>query len=229
MLETDLDLEVLLARISQRWLELTGEAMPPGSLEWAYRNVLALIASWVKIDVELQNKEALANYAIELQKLPFQGARKAAIIALAKSYVDVADVNVNNPSGNRIDVFLLAKTGTPTAGQISGLQTYLNSERVKTMCDTYFVAAASEIVWNFSARITPAGDRAGAIAAATAAITNYGLERQKSLGLSVKPAEIITLLMNLPEVTNIALNSPNIDINATPGQFLKLNNITIAT
>lgn len=223
---TDLDLEQLRVRIAAKWLELTGEAMLPGMLEWAYREVLVLVVSWFKIDLEKAIAETFERYLAEVQKLPYGGNSRAAIIALAKNYTDVADVNVNVPSANLINVFLLAKTGTPTTGQIAGLQTYLNSDRVRNICDTFQVFAASEVIWDSQINITVSGDLTAIRTSAQTAIANYALSKQK-LGATIQTDDIIATIKAVSGVVKVVVVSPAVDVLTTAGQFPKLGTNTV--
>lgn len=228
MYSTDLDLEGLRSRIAIRWQELSGQPLTVGSLEWAYREVLALIASWAKIDTEKAIEVAYSKYVEEIYKLPYGAANKDAIVTLAKGYTDVLDVNVDNPSGNRIDVFLLAKTGTPTAQQMEGLANYLNSSKVKNMCDTYFVSAATELVWNFTGTVGVSGDPIALKALAETAIREYGASKLR-LGAIVRSTDLIALLRAIEGIEDVTLSNPIANITAQPRQFLRLNTVTVNT
>lgn len=228
MYSTDLDLEALRSRIAVRWQELSGEPLVTGSLEWAYREVLILIASWAKIDTEKAISVAYDRYAAEIYKLPFGAANRDAIIALSKAYTDVADVNVSTTTGTQVSVFLLAKTGTPSAGQIAGLQDYLNSSKVKNICDTYTVSAATELLWNFTGNIAVSGDRTALRATAITAISNYAASKLR-LGAIVRITDLTTLLRGIRGIEDVSLSSPVANIQAQPRQFPKLGTLTITT
>lgn len=226
---SDLDLEALRLRIAQVWLELSGEPLTPGSLEDVYSRVLVLIASWSKIDTETAIKDAYSRYAEEIYKLPYGAGNKAAIIALAKAYTDVADVNIGAiTTPLTIPVYLLAKTGTPTVGQIAGLANYLNSAKVQNACDTYVVSAASQLLWNFNADLSVSGDPIALKTLATAAVTNYAATKLK-LGATIRPVELSTALKNITGIVDVALITPIANILTTPNQFPKLGTVTITT
>jgi phage-related baseplate assembly protein len=229
MFQSDLDLNALRLRIAQKWQELSGEPLIPGSLEMVYREVLVLIASWSKIDTERAIALAFDKYLKEIYLLPYGAGNRDAAIALAKAFTDVADVNIpptTNPMA--IQVFLLAKVGTPTAGQIAALQTYLNSPKVKNTCDTYVVAAASELLWNFNAIISVMGDPIALKTLATSAISNYAAQQLK-LGATIRPSDLTTILRNISGIVDVNLSSPIANIVTNASQFPKLGTLTINT
>lgn len=229
MFETDLDLDLLRTRIVARWEELSGEPMVVGSLEWAYREVLVLIASWAKIDVEKAISVAYDSYAKEIYLLPFGAANKAAVIAIARAYTDVADVNVADPVVPMVvPVYLLAKTGTPTAEQIENLRLYLNSPAVKNICDTYVVAAATRLLWNFNATISVSADPITLKTLATAAITAYAASKVR-LGAIVLPSDLIALLRKIKGIEDATIASPIANILTAANQFPELGTLNITT
>lgn len=229
LFQTDLDMDALLTRIETRWQELSGQSLTPGSLEWGYARVLALIASWSKIDVEKAIAFAYEMYVKEINALPFGAGNKAAIIALAKAFTDVADVNVaDSTTPMVIQVFMLAKTGTPTSTQINNLQNYLNSPRVKNLCDTYTVAAASEMLWNFNANITVSGDPIALRTRAIAAINAYANEKQK-LGAIIRTTDFTKILRAIAGIEDVSIVSPVSNITTAANQFPKLGTLTITT
>lgn len=229
MFQSDLDIAALRVRIAEKWQELSGEPLTTGSLEWAYREVLVLIASWAKIDTETAIVAAYANYQKEIYLLPYGAGNKDAIIALARAYVDVADVNVAQPSSPmNIPVYLLAKTGTPTVGQIAGLEAYLNSSKIKNVCDTYFVFAASQLVWNFDANITVSGDPIALKTQATVAVTNYAASKLK-LGETIRPTDLTALIRGIVGIIDVALAAPIANVITTANQFPKLGTLNITT
>lgn len=229
MLQSDLDLDALFARIAQRWLELTGEVMPPASLEWAYLQVLVIVISWSKIDTENAITEFLTKYKTEIFALPYGAGNKDAIIALSRAYTDVKDVNVGEiVTPLTVPVFLLAKTGTPTTGQINSLQNYLNSARVKNTCDTFVVAAASQLNWNFVADISVTGDPVALKAAAVQFVTNYGAEKLM-LGAAIRVTDLTTGIRKIKGIVDVAVSNPVVNVATLANQFPKLGTVTINT
>lgn len=229
MLQSDLDLDALFARIAQRWLELTGETMPSGSLEWAYSQVIVLVASWSKIDTENAITEVLTKYRTEIFALPYGAGNKDAIIALSRAFTDVKDVNVGEiTTPLTVPVFLLAKTGTPTTGQINALQNYLNSSRVKNTCDTFVVAAASQLNWDFTANISVTGDPIALKASAIQFVTNYGAEKLM-LGATIRVTDLTTGIRKIKGIVDISVSNPVVNIATAASQFPKLGTVTINT
>jgi len=227
--QTDLDIAALLAQIETRWQELSGQPLTPGSLEWSYARVLVLIASWGKIDVEKAIATAYKSYIEEINTLPFGAGNKQAIIALAKSVVDVADVNIaDTTTPMSISVYLLAKTGTPTSTQISNLQNFLNSSKVKNICDTYTVSAASQLLWNFNANIAVSGDPIALRTRAISAINAYALEKQK-LGATIRTTDFTKTLRAIAGIEDVSIVSPVANISTAANQFPKLGTLTITT
>lgn len=227
--QTDLDIEALQARIDARWQELSGLPLTPGSLEWGYARVLTLIASWSKIDVEKAIALAYQNYVQEINALPFGAGNKEAILALAKGFADVADVNIaDSTTPMLINVFMLAKTGTPTSTQISNLQNYLNSPKIKNLCDTYTVAAASQLLWNFNANIVVSGDPIALRTRAISAINAYALDKQK-LGATIRTTDFTKALRAIAGIEDVSIVSPIANISTAANQFPKLGTLTITT
>lgn len=227
--QTDLDIEALLLRIATRWQELSGGPLIPGSLEWGYARVLVLIASWGKIDVERAIDAAYKAYIEEINALPFGAGNKAAIIALAQAFTDVADVNVaDTTTPMLISVFMLAKTGTPTSVQITNLQNYLNSPRVKNLCDTYVVSAASQLLWNFDANISVSGDPISLRTKAVVAVTNYAAEKLK-LGAVIRTTDFTKLIRAIGGIEDVSIVSPIANIVTAANQFPKIGTLNITT
>jgi uncharacterized phage protein gp47/JayE len=229
LLQSDLDLEALFNRIAQRWLELTGEAMPPASLEWAYLQVLVMVVSWSKIDTEKAISEVLTKYKAEIFALPYGAGNKDAIIALSKAYTDVKDVNVGDiTTPLTVPVFLLAKTGTPTSTQISSLQSYLNSSRVKNTCDTFVVSAASQLNWTFQANISVSGDPLALKTATEQFVTNYGAEKLM-LGAVIRVTDLTTGIRKIRGIVDVSVSNPIVNISTGASQFPKLGTVTVTT
>jgi len=229
MFESDLDLAALRDRIATRWLELSGQNLAIGSLEWAYREVLVLIASWAKIDTETAIVAAYEKYKTEIYLLPYGAGNKEAIIALSRAYTDVADVNIADTSTPMsIQVFLLAKTGTPSAGQIAGLEAYLNSPTVKNICDTYTVSAATQVTWNFDATITVSGDPIALRSLAITAVSNYASNKLK-LGATIRPSDLTAAIRSIAGIDDVAISAPISNLITTANQFPKIGSVTIAT
>lgn len=229
MFQSDLDIAALRVRIAEKWQQLSGEPFVTGSLEWAYREVLVLIASWAKIDTETAITTAYANYKKEIYLLTYGAGNRDAIIALARAYSDVADVNVAEPSSPmNIPVFLLAKTGTPTAGQIAGLEAYLNSSKVKNVCDTYVVAAASQLLWNFDANITVSGDPIALKTKAVAAVTAYAADKLR-LAATIRPTDLTALIRGIVGIVDVTIATPIANVITTASQFPKLGTLNITT
>jgi phage-related baseplate assembly protein len=229
MSQSDLDLAALRNRIATRWLELSGQPLTIGSLEWAYREVLVLIASWAKIDTENAINVAYDKYKTEVYKLPYGAGNKEAIIALSRAYTDVADVNVaNTNTPMSIQVFLLAKTGTPSAGQIAGLEAYLNSPIVKNICDTYTVFAATQVTWNFNATITVSGNPIALQALATTAVSDYAVSKLK-LGATIRPSDLTSAIRSIAGIDDVAISAPISNLITTANQFPKIGSVTIVT
>lgn len=229
MFQSDLDIAALRVRIAEKWQELSGEPLAVGSLEWAYREVLVLIASWAKIDTETAIVAAYANYQKEIYLLPYGAGNKDAIIALARAYTDVADINVAQPtSPMNIPVFLLAKTGSPTVGQIAGLEAYLNSSTIKNICDTYTVAAASQLNWDFDANITVSGDPIALKEQTIIAVTNYAAEKLK-LAATIRPTDLTALIRGIAGIVDVGISSPIANIITAANQFPKLGTVNVST
>jgi len=229
MSQSDLDLAALRNRIATKWLELSGQPLTIGSLEWAYREVLVLIASWAKIDTETAIVAAYEKYKTEIYLLPYGAGNKEAIIALSRAYTDVADVNVaNTNTPMSIQVFLLAKTGTPSAGQIAGLQAYLNSSTVKNICDTYTVFAASQVTWNFNATITVSGDPIALRSLAITAVSNYAGNKLK-LGATIRPSDLTSAIRSIAGIDDVTISEPISNLITTANQFPKIGTVMIAT
>jgi len=229
MFESDLDLAALRDRIATKWLELSGQTFTIGSLEWAYREVLVLIASWAKIDTETAIIAAYETYKTEIYLLPYGAGNKEAIIALSRAYTDVADVNITDTSTPMsIEVFLLAKTGTPTAGQIAGLEAYLNSPTVRNICDTYAVFAATQVTWNFDATISVSGDPIALQSLAITAVTNYAGNKLK-LGETIRPSDLIAAIRSIAGIDDVTISEPISNLITTANQFPKIGTVTIAT
>lgn len=229
MFQSDLDIAALRIRIADKWLELSGEPLIAGSLEWVYREVLVLIASWAKIDTENAINLAFDKYKQEIYLLPYGAGNKDAIIALAREYTDVADVNVAEPvSPMNIPVYLLAKTGSPSVEQMAGLQNYLNSSKVANVCDTYIVAAATQILWNFDGIITVSGDPIALRTLAIAAVTKYAADKLK-LGAIVRTTDLTAAIRGITGIVDVAISNPIANLTTTANQFPKLGILTIAT
>ena len=231
MYQSDLDLQALLNRISDRWQQLTGEPLAIGSLEWAYLQVLVMVASWSKIDTEKAIIEALARYRLEITALPFGAGNKDAIVALAKAFTDVADVNVMEATTPmNIPVYLLAKTGTPTAIQINSLQNYLNSSRVKNTCDTFVVAAATQLTWNLAANIVVTGDPLVLKNKATDVVMSYAASKLKlGTSASIILSDITTAIRSIAGITDVSVSNPVTNVLISANQFPKIGTVTITT
>lgn len=108
----------------------------------------------------------------------------------------IADVNVSTPRGGLVRITVLSKDGIPDTRLLQDIQQYVSAEKLRPLCDTVEVIAATQRDYQIQARLTLLdGYREDIVRTkATDALHNYLSDKTKKLGMDIVPSAIISVL-----------------------------------
>lgn len=146
----------------------------------------------------------------------------------------VKDVHVDSPTPGQVRVVVLAEPseptpdGVPSGELIAAVETTLNAEDVRPLCDTVIVVPASVLTYTISATLTcvPGPDTSVVLAAAISACQTYAAE-QFRLGYDVTVSGLHAAL-HQPGVMRVDLTSPADSIPVANDQAARCTGINVA-
>jgi len=148
----------------------------------------------------------------------------------------VKDVHVDSPTPGEVRVVVLAtpsesnQNGIPSAELLDAVDSILNAEDVRPLCDTVTVVPASVLSYAVSATLTcvPGPDTAVVLSAALSACQTYAAE-QFRLGYDVTVSGLHAAL-HQPGVMRVDLSNPSENIAVANDQAARCTgiNVTIA-
>ncbi len=158
------------------------------------------------------------------------GSAGSYVFAALSADGDVKDVSVSSPTPGVVNVYVLSRTGTGTAGTalVQTVAAALSAEEVRPLTDNVVVASASIVDYQINAELIlyPGPDaevvRQAALAAITAHVANI-----KRLGLNVALSAIYAQLQQ-PGVQQVNLFLPFSNIPISVSQASNCTGITIA-
>lgn len=141
----------------------------------------------------------------------------------------VRDAQAVSPTPGDVTVYVLARSGTGTAGPelLGKVAAALNAERVRPMTDRVSVLSAAVVPYSIEASLViyPGPDPEVVRAQALAAAQAYA-EAQRRIGFDVTRSGIFAAL-HQPGVQNVVLTAPAADLVMAEGQASHCSAITI--
>ncbi|MBY6056755.1 baseplate J/gp47 family protein [Leisingera daeponensis] len=142
---------------------------------------------------------------------------------------EVADASVQSPAPGEVLITVLSRNDEGTAGAelVSAVESAINADAVRPLCDLVTVQAAEIITYSISATLTvyPGPDSEVVRAAAESAARAYA-DAQHRLGRDVTLSGLYAAL-HQPGVQNVLLVSPAADVAANDGQATYCNGISV--
>ena len=142
---------------------------------------------------------------------------------------DVADASVQSPAPGEVLVTVLSRNGDGAGGAelVSAVESAVNADEVRPLCDLVTVQAAEIITYSISATLTvyPGPDSEVVRVAAESAAQAYA-DAQHRLGRDVTLSGLYAAL-HQPGVQNVLLASPAADVAANDGQATYCNGISV--
>ena len=166
------------------WNFLVSSASTPAQLERLYLKVLVYLVGYF-----LNQASAIAATA----KPGIIGgsitAYRNRVLAIS---ADIADVGITNPTGNNIVLNLLATTGQPSVTLLNLVQSTMQLDSNRMVCDIISVQPAVAQSYAITATIflMPLANESDTLAKANAALTIYKNNKQTQLGADIIRMEV---------------------------------------
>ena len=152
-------------------------------------------------------------------------AYKFHTLSVSQTIIDASVVMPLNAAGGKlriyVDVYPLTSTGLPSAELITAVQTALDNNQIRPLCDIVTVKTPTSVGFAIDADITLL-DEADASLLATqinAAVTEYIADRESELGQDIITSQIVGVITGVPGVYDVTLNSPASDIVVTETEW----------
>jgi len=136
------------------------------------------------------------RFPLAVQALSGAGPEEAYTFHAKSAHPDVVDVSVSTPEPGVVLLTVLARDGAPSPELLNLVEEAVSSRKVRPLCDTVQVQAASAVEYEIKASVTL---RRGAVvdavlADAEAKAAAYALDRASGLGRVPVPSQIIAAL-----------------------------------
>lgn len=173
-------------------------------------------------DAELRARSQMA-----LESFSTAGPRGAYEFHAMTAHPMVLDVGVTSPVPGQVRVVVLARTGVPDGAITTAVNSALNAEEIRPLCDTVIVAPAELVSYDVTAvlDVQPGPGAEIALAEAQAAVAAY-VEAQKRIGATIYRSALFAAL-HRPGVEAVSLTDPAADVTTTDGQAPWAGTITI--
>lgn len=224
------ELERLETEAIAIWNFLVNSASTPAQLERLYLKVLVYLVAY------FVNKAA----AIAATAKPgiiggSATAYRNRVLAISS---DIADAGITNPSANNVTINLLAETGAPSVTLLSLVQTTMQADDNKTMCDVISVqpATAQNYIIAVSIYLSPLANESLILDQVKIILKEYSGTKQKILGGSRPTGEtnaniirtdIIDIIRNLPEVGDVIVSDPATNLIIPPQNYANCTAVTV--
>lgn len=206
-------LEQLESQSIQIWEFLTSTISTPTQLERLYLKVLVYIAAY----------EVNASIAAAATAKPgvIGGSAEAYRSRVLQISADIADAGITNPSGNNIIIHLLAKTGQPSTTLLNLVQSTMQSDANRMVCDVVAVqpATAQNYALNASITLSQTANEEKVKSDAIAALKTYTDGKQMQLGADIIRSDVIDILRNFPEIVDAVVSLPATNIAVPPQSY----------
>jgi len=195
------------------WEYLTDKPSLPSQLERLYLKPLTYLVGFF-----LNARKAIANTA---KPGIVGGSAQAYRDRVLLISADIVDAGITNPSGNNLTIHLLAKAGQPSTELLALVQSTMQADSNRMVCDVVTVqpATAQNYQINASLTLSITANEQTTIASATAALKTYTDGKQNTLGADIVRSDIIDLLRNFPEIRDVLVTLPTTNIIIPPQSY----------
>lgn len=207
------DLQKTEAEAVAVWEFLTGKPSSANQLERLYIKVITYLIGYF-----LNAKTAIAATAKPGVSFGGIDAYRDRILAISP---DIADAGITNPSGNNLTIHLLAVTGQPSANLLGLVQSTMQADSNRMICDviTAQPATAQNYTINAALTLSLTGNEQTVIAEATAALKAYTDAKQSKLGGDIVRSDIINILRDFVDIKDVNLTIPATNITIPPQSY----------
>lgn len=141
----------------------------------------------------------------------------------------IADVAVLNPAPLQVRVYILTKTGLPSAPLVAAVQAKLTADDIKPICDIVTVSAPTEQQYSLNAtvQIYASADQATVNAALQQAALDVTAKLRGRLGMDIVRSQFIAAL-SVPGVYSVSLTQPAADIALDGSQWANATTINVS-
>jgi phage-related baseplate assembly protein len=207
------DLQKLENETIAIWEYLTGKPSLPSQLERLYLKVLTYLVGFF-----LNARKAIA---VTAKPGTIGGSAQAYREQVLLISADIVDAGITNPSGNNLTIHLLAKSGQPSTELLALVQTTMQSDSNRMVCDVITVQPATAQNYQINAELTLSitANEQTTIASATTALKAYTDGKQSTLGADIFRSDIVKILRNIPEIKNVLVIESTVDIIIPPQSY----------
>lgn len=204
------------------WEYLTNKPSLPSQLERLYLKVLTYLVGYflnARAAIVATAKPGVINGSSQ--------AYRDRVLAIS---TDIVDASITNASGNNITIHLLAKTGQPSTTLLNLVLATMQADQSRLICDVIAVQPASAVNYTINAALTLeyTANEQTVIAAATAALNDYTVAKQSTLGGDIIRTDIIDILRDFVEIKDVILTAPATNV-AIPPQSYGVATSTVLT
>jgi phage-related baseplate assembly protein len=195
------------------WEYLTGKPSLPSQLERLYLKPLTYLVGFF-----LNARKAIAATA---KPSVIGGSAQAYRDRVLLISADIVDAGITNPSGNNLTIHLLAKTGQPSTTLLALVQSTMQSDSNRMVCDAVTVQPATAQNYSINVALTLSlnANEQTTIALATTALKAYTDGKQNTLGADIVRTDLIDLLRNFPEIRDAIVTLPTTNITIPPQSY----------
>lgn len=221
MAQQQQQLEQLEAEAIAIWNYLIGSASTPAQLERLYLKVLVYLVAYF-----VNKATAIAATAKPGIIGGSATAYRSRVLTISP---DIADAGITNPSANNITINLLAKTGAPSTTLLDLVQSTMQTDPNRMICDVIAVqpATAQNYTIAVSLFLMPTANEATTISAVTNLLNTYKNAKQSILGADVIRTDIIDIIRNLIEVGDVIISQPATNLIVPPQSYANCTSVTV--
>lgn len=207
------DLQKLENEAIAIWEFLTGKPSLPSQLERLYLKPLVYLVGFF-----LNTCKAIAA---TIKPGVIGGSAQAYRSRVLQISTDIADAGITSLNGNSIIIHLLAKTGQPSTTLLNLVQSTMQSDSNRMVCDVVTVQPASALNYALNASITLSQSANEEIvrSSATTALKAYTDGKQMQLGADIVRSDVIDILRNFPEIRDVIVSLPATNIVVPPQSY----------
>lgn len=172
---------------------------------------------------------ALESFSVAGPKKAYEYFTRAVLPAIVGVHVGNDMDEHGNPIGGTVAVTILTADGLPSAELIEQVQTALNDETIRPLCDTVIVRAPEVVPYRLNATLVlyRYADVQAVLAAAQSAWSEYETARYIKMGADIVPLAIQKVLQ-VSGVYNVILSQKDV-ITIQPNQWAQCVSVSIST
>ena len=205
------------------WNFLVNSASTPAQLERLYLKVLVYLVGY------------FLNQATAIVATAKPGIIGGSITAYRNRVLaisaDIADVGITNPTGNNVVLNLLAITGQPSVTLLNLVQSTMQLDSNRMVCDTISVQPA--VAQNYAITATifliATASESDTLTKANAALATYRNSKQTQLGADIIRTDIINILRDFIEIGDVSLTDPATNLAIPPQNYGNCTSLTVVS